>query len=699
MPLMQRGLVVAGAIGLTLFPLSAQTPVSPNSAIIAVPTPPPAPSLQSQSFTVYPDYKEGNAVANLLRNSPAKLYTFDRASLRDVLRFLADDSGIPFVALQEKTNSGDGPSVDNILVTFTMRASPFLVLESIAKANGVSLIYENGVWFLRPYDEKELIGRTYKLRYTPQENVVFQNEGGSGGQQAATSSSSQSGQMSVPNVTLQQSQLIFKVEEPGIVKEIKNMLKIPTKGVMGRLAADGSVGNFPEIPGQGINPSGAQLTQTAAAELASEPTVTFNSDANALYIVATRQQHQWVEGFLTTVDQPQALIGIEVKFFETTKDPSKELGINWAGTLRPDPLNPGYEVALSGLTASTGATVEMTSQNQAGQALTPNFDYTTYNATVNTIPYSAVLTAADVRARIMAFMSDKQVSVVQYPRVLTINNREVAISNARNEPTVGGSSSTSAGGGSTTTSQIQYLPIGTQINILPKTMPDNSVVLTVAITVSSIIDFVNITQNGITSAYPRTSSRIYNAALQVDSGYTLAVGGLEEARDTRDDNGIPLLKDIPVAGYLFKSKARTRNKRNLIIFITPTIIKSRSNTGGISETPETVIPLRPNEPTSPAFTVTGRLVGGEAGLHEAFLWLERQLDFYRQINKENRTDRESLKNLRSVINTANMVLDEIQLLQKEHPGRLTQLIESEQTARGIIKDLNDALSKGKKNQM
>lgn len=730
--------------------LSAGIPVvihAQNNGVLNVtaPTPPPAPELNAKSFTVYTDYGEGNAIANSLRNSPPKLYRFDRASLRDVLRFLADDAGIPFISMQERIPGQTQvptatPSIDDILVTFSMRASPFLVLESIAKANDIALIYENGVWFIRPFNEQELFGRIYRLRYTPQERVVINSTNAATAAQADTENAT----ASIPNLQLQQSQSIFQIEEPTIVREIRNMLRIPSSGVSGKVAAEASVENFPPMPGNsGLNPAGRNILGTTPAAPTNEPTVTFNSDTNTIYIVATRQQHQWVEGFLAAADRPQALIGIEVKFFETTKNPIEDLGINWAGTLED-----GYSINLSSdLTASgnIGADVAnvQDNTNTQGSSNNRNFLGTTrtgagsssgvlptnenggipYNYSFNdfrgndarTITstdiisdvynsiqsynaglgggFTATLQPDDVSFAIEAFMSDSDTTLTQYPRVLTVNNREVAISNARNQPILGSASENSTSGSSTTATEVQYLPIGTQLNILPKTMPDGSVFMNVAITVSSRGNDILLPAGpgGQLSPYPITFSRIYQAALQVDSGYTLAVGGLEEATDVKRANGVVGLANIPGLGSLFRSEGRNLDKRNLVVFITPTIINDRRTSGGISEQPQAVLPIRPGDPTPPAFGTDGRLAGGYTGLDNAFAWLSFQNRFFEQLIREGRVTKASIDQLEGVIRTAEMVLAEIEYLSTQNPSRIEQFAKKEEEGLAILNTLRQTL--------
>lgn len=696
---------------------------------LAAPAPQPAPFVvEPPPNAAYPDYGAGNLYASKLRRAASQMFTFDRAALRDVLRFLADAAGIPFVGIPESD------AANRRLVTFTMDASPFTALESVCRDNGVRLSFENGVWFMRTVDElretrikeeeeNKLIGVAYRLRYDPVDRVDFRVDSTSG-QAASSSGGSNTGMTTTsnPNLPLQNSQRVFAAKAPRIVNEIRVMLGLPPI----TYAADGSV------VGESVNPGGnAQSTApgTGSAEGGADafgrslaggtatdpgqqrlnptyvppqtPQVIYNSDTNTLWVVATKAQHKWVSDYLMSVDQPQALIAIEVKFFETTKDPSKELGINWAGTMQG-----GYGIRVTDIRAGaatdpiTGAPPGLGSINLSSSESTGAPTIRTKDLSFNA-PYSAILRADDVALAIQAFMSDDKTSMVQYPRVLTVNNREVAITTAENTPINTGVSTVQTAGSSTSpVGTLGYIPVGTQINILPKALGKDQIAMTVAITVSSILGVKSLNLGTGPSDYPITAERVYNAALQVDSGYTLAVGGLEATDDRRTNNGIPLLQDIPGVGELFKSKTRTRNKKNLIVFITPTIIPNPKATRGISETPEAVIPIRPNDPQPPAFTPDGRLVGGYDAINAAFAWFDFQVKWFKQINTENRTDKESIKQLRAVIASARMLVNDIaSQLETADPERARRLERLDERAVAILTELNKTLSIAQDNLM
>ena len=135
------------------------------------------------------------------------------------------------------------------------------------------------------------------------------------------------------------------------------------------------------------------------------------------------------------------------------------MGVDWSGT-----MDGGYGLSLSGLSS--------------------NVDL---NKIQNTdMPMTAILSGPDVQAKVLALVKDRETTTVSYPRVLTKNNREVAIQSEVNQPVLSAQSSTTPGVGGTTTSSVSYLPIGTSINVLPKRLEDGRISLQVLITLSLI---------------------------------------------------------------------------------------------------------------------------------------------------------------------------------------------------------------------
>lgn len=689
--------------------------------------------------------REGSRRAALLRSHAPRNYSFDRAALRDVLRLLAEEADIPYIGIPEHS-----PKAQR-LVTLKMTASPFAALENLMRQNDIKFDYEDGVWFMRVRDanieraytaehENELVSVIYQLKYDPVDRVDFrENTGGMGGGGGGTGTTTTAGaaQITTPNMPLQYSQRVFQAKAPRVVNEIRSMLgmrplQYNADGTVTDLDAEGQISSaaqrVPLLPSDGEGASisaagapagGAAATQAGQAPVAGaqgsnllpvyvppqRPQVIYNSDSNLLWVVATRKQHKWVGEYLARVDKPQDLIAIEVKFFETRKNPQTDFGINWENTFGSGITVRGGARVGAGTAENPGEIGNITYNSMSGTepegtpGISVPVDYQNRGLTLNA-PYSAVLSMDQVSATVQAFVRDRDSSLVQYPRVLTINNREVAITAAENTPVNAGVSQTQSGSTATQTGTLGYLPTGTQINILPKSVGKGQIALTVAITISQIVRFEQINLGTGMNPYPVTTQRVYNAALQVDSGYTLAVGGLEKTADSKNTGGVPLLKDIPAVGYLFKNKNRSRDRSNLIIFITPYLISDPSRTPGISEHPEAVIPIRPGvPPPAPNFTPDGGLLGGDAAIPQALDWLEFQMRYFNQTNLEGRADRRSMSELRGVIGRARELA---RLLQDEIAAgkgyASAGLVDFSTRADELLVGLNKALAKAQLDQ-
>jgi len=600
------------------------------------------------------------AAAVALRQAPEKNYDFNRASVRDVLRFLADDAEIDFVALPE-----DGDQ-DTKLITFSLNKSPFSALETISRMNGVALVFEDNVWHMRPFNDTALIARSYRVRFNTAELKGGGKSGSSSsslGASAAGSFGSSGGGLGgtsgggagnpaasgIGGLGLGGSAGVFSTSADKLVEAIKGIVGIRTSGMNAFIAPGiNTVGNFgPLQTGTGTNtPSAARVITANASSTAGSGQVLWNSDTNSLFVVATRQQHQLVEKYLETIDQPQPLIAVEVKFFETTKDPRKQMGVDWSGT-----MDGGYGLSLSDMTT--------------------NVDLSRIRNTQ--LPMTAILSAPDVQAKVMALIKDRQTTTVSYPRVLTRNNREVAIQSVVNQPVLSAQSSTTPGVGGTTTSSVTYLPIGTSINVLPKRLEDGRISLQVLITVSSIIGSEIIGGN----SYPVASSRVFTAPLEVESGYTLAIGGLDEASDSREGAGLPLLSRIPILRHGFKSDTKTHTRKNMLIFITPTILDARS--GGLSKTPISQIPLRGDSPRAklPRVRPDGSLAGGIDAVGEALQWLQQEFALIEQIVIEKRGLRKNGEQLDKLIKTADMLWNQINTHKEKNPSSAEELKDKE----------------------
>lgn len=180
------------------------------------------------------------AKAAELRKARPQQYDFNKANLGDVLRFIATDAGINFFALPN-----DNP-INQKLVTFSIRASPFEALESLCRANGAVLVFDQDRWFIRTADDPGQIGKTYVI---PQALAVLD-------QDRAADDPEQIGKAYVLPQT--------RASVETILKDISSILDVgETKPVADK----------------------------------PQPSVLFKKEQNSVYVKATRLQHSWVAAY------------------------------------------------------------------------------------------------------------------------------------------------------------------------------------------------------------------------------------------------------------------------------------------------------------------------------------------------------------------------------------------------------------------
>jgi len=594
---------------------------------------------QLESRVSSPQYE---SEAARLRAKPARLYEFSKALLADVIRFLATDCEVSFFSLPDGSPEGEK------LITFSLTASPFQALETLCKANGLALVIDGGIWYIRPADDKELLGRAYEVKHNAFEKITKLTTSGSGmgdtgGAVGASTgsmggiggSTSTTGAPQGAGIDLQGARDTFRTQKSELINDIRAILDLPPESnatdVSLGMPATGAAGGDATVSGAPTDTFGS----------ARKPKVIWKSDSNTLYVVATRLQHMWVEGYLSAADKPQPQIAIEVKFFETSRDPSSEFGVDWTGTFgstgtfrKVDTVVTDPTTGASAVTTNNIPTIDGGYRADIANLL--SIGDLSKSGQKFAAPMAAVLSAQDVNLKLRALLNDSQTRSVSYPRMITTNNREVVLRSVINQPVLGGSSSTSVSGGASTTAAISYLPIGTVINILPKRMMNDKVNLNIAITVSSIISTAVIQGN----PYPIASSRVYSAPVEVSGGYTVAIGGLDEAKEQVTDQGVPVINKVPLLGWLFKTQTKQKNHKNLMLFITPSLIDDKG--GGLSSMPQAVLPRKPDAlmPSVPRVGVDGGLVGGIEALPNALAFLRRSTQELGQIIQENRGTRD-----------------------------------------------------------
>ncbi|MEP7078264.1 MAG: type II and III secretion system protein, partial [Chthoniobacterales bacterium] len=120
---------------------------------------------------------------------------------------------------------------------------------------------------------------------------------------------------------------------------------------------------------------------------------------------------------------------------------------------------------------------------------------------------------------------------------------------------------------------------GNRLEVRPSVNKDNFITLSVKPEISNKVGDASFRFAGAEVLSPIIDTRTLDSNVLIKSGDTLAIGGLLQDEITKGRTKVPIMGDVPVLGYLFQSHSNTRTKRNLLVFVTPTIIDSHYGTG------------------------------------------------------------------------------------------------------------------------
>ena len=316
-----------------------------------------------------------------------------------------------------------------------------------------------------------------------------------------------------------------------------------------RIKSKESLENEPlEVRVQTLNyAKAADLAKTIEPILTRRGKVQFDVRSNILIIQDTPSNLTRVMPLIEQLDAPTTQVMIEAKFVETTKNPQKDLGINWSQTLLNHALSAGGFSMSKDLSGGPW------------------------------VPSTALLDAGSAQIVFSFLNQDTDTELLANPRVVTTDNGHAKIAIATEYPIPQFQFSESTG--AFQISGFVYKDIGIVLNVTPRINKNEFVTLEVAPEASSQSGVAKLASGSSSVDVPIIDTRQAITTVLIKSGNTLAIGGLMR-EDTSDKyTKVPILGDIPGIGPLFRSKSLSKIKRDLLIFLTPTIVSGEGQTG------------------------------------------------------------------------------------------------------------------------
>ena len=288
----------------------------------------------------------------------------------------------------------------------------------------------------------------------------------------------------------------------------------------------------------------AQPATTAASALDLNGQVRVVSDAtsNSVLVLSAERNFERLRKILEDLDQPMRQVLVRVLVAEVSLQEGLDLGIELQGTLPHHSAN--------------GTVI----RSNFGQGFDPG---------TSTLGMSGfLLSATDFKAAIHALSSDSRFDVLSRPYVLTTDNREAKVNVSQEVPIINGSR-TDANNNLTYT--FDRRDVGIILTVTPQINSEGSVLLDVSQELSALADQGILISKDVTT--PVINKRMMTTRVVVDNGQTVVVGGLVHDELTESVKKVPLLGDIPWLGALFRRTVKTQTKRELLIFLTPQVVK------------------------------------------------------------------------------------------------------------------------------
>ncbi|MGM0453217.1 MAG: type IV pilus secretin PilQ [Thermodesulfobacteriota bacterium] len=259
---------------------------------------------------------------------------------------------------------------------------------------------------------------------------------------------------------------------------------------------------------------------------------------NQLIITDVREKIEKAKEIISQIDKVTPQVVIEARIVEVSDDFSRELGTEWqvqSEDVFRDDLNGeySYDVAMNHPAASNSSI---------------GFDF---------VRLPNMGTPMVLNAKLTAMEENGEGKIISTPKIVTIDNKKASITQGFEYPyqTVEDDDV-----------NVEFKDIDLTLEVTPHVTPDQRIAMQIYVTKN---DVDSITESG----EPALSTNEAETELLVDDGSTIVIGGIMKKTVNKTEFGFPVLKDIPLLGWLFKSKSNTNQKNELLIFMTPRVVQ------------------------------------------------------------------------------------------------------------------------------
>ena len=320
----------------------------------------------------------------------------------------------------------------------------------------------------------------------------------------------------------------------------------------------------PTAPGQPA-PAAVPGLRNKVSQLSSDVQIVSDKATNTLIITANKEDWRILEEVIRKVDVQRAMVYIEALIMEVDVNKNFQLGVEWRAVKdlgKISGFDTGQAAAFGGSGGGgTGGAYNLFPGTSTQPTFPGGFSLGVLGAGIS---IGGVI-FPNIGAVINAVQQDAAVHILSNPQLLTSDNEEATISVGKNIPYITRAERSTTNVDYTT---YEYRDVGVIMTITPSINTERFVRLKLNQEVSTIV------QEESTVGLPTTLKRTAKTTIMIKDNQTIVIGGLMGDSSTSSNYQVPLLGDIPLLGWLFKTKGQRREKTNLYIFITPHIIET-----------------------------------------------------------------------------------------------------------------------------
>jgi len=310
--------------------------------------------------------------------------------------------------------------------------------------------------------------------------------------------------------------------------------------------------------------------------LSSRGSISFDRRTNTLLVIDIPERVANIKNLVSQLDRPVDQVVIEARIVIATESFARELGakfgISGATGKKGDRSSLGFGSTIgdSGTNAQErGANVGPNNPRGFSEGYSreggPSINLPSTLAGAGSFALSILNAGYLLDIELSALQTEGRGEVISNPRVVTSNQKEAVITQGREIGYV-----TVTGGQSNNVPTVQFKEALLQLKVTPTITNDGRVFLNMFVTKNEQDGRVELGDFGYV---PTIARREVNTAVLVDDGQTVVIGGVYEFTEKNDVSKIPFLGDIPFLGNLFKRKSRSKEKAELLVFVTPKILR------------------------------------------------------------------------------------------------------------------------------